>query len=69
MFSLERISSLKAPVTGLSNPLGLKSVLKMITWVRNPLRLAVRGPGGSIHPGGMRPEDSGSVYQRKEFID
>jgi hypothetical protein len=60
---------LNAPVTGLSNPLGWKFVLKMITSMRNPPHFVLRRPTGRVHPGGMRHEDSGSAYQRKKVIE
>ncbi len=55
MFRLERISSFKGAVTGLSNPLGLKSVLKMITLFARSAFYVANEPKGMFCRGKRRP--------------
>jgi hypothetical protein len=42
---------LRAPLTGRSNPLGLKSILKVITLIARSTRSSQKGPGGHVQPG------------------
>jgi hypothetical protein len=66
--SLDRIWSLQCPVTGRSNAVGLKSVLKMITSITRSL-LRGQSANEAYSAGGTRCEDSDSAGQRKEFIE
>jgi hypothetical protein len=70
IFSLERILSFKGAVTGRSNPLGLKFVLKMITLFARSARFVAKKPTRPVLPGEYDArEDMGSTPQRKKFIE
>ena len=67
MFSLDRICSLRAPLTGRSNPLGLKSILKVITLIARsaPFVTKAKSNRGDTTPSKIETQ----FYQRKEFVE
>lgn len=67
MFSFDRICSLSAPFTGRSKPLGLKSILKVITLIARSAPFVTKSKFGRGEYDAL--EDRDSVYQRKEFVE
>lgn len=68
--SFDTIRSLKSSVAGRSNPLGLKSILKVITLIARSHPLVTKGQGAVFGRGNYDAcEDMGQVSSPQGFIE